>query len=253
MRKVIYTCIVGGYDELRQPEAVDPSYNCICFSNDFKETQIGVWAIRKIPASIEDKTRLSRYVKILPHRAIPEYDVSVWIDANISIKTMDFYGYIESAIDSGCLVAQVTHLGRDCVYDEIIRCYQDRRLGFAAAKRQWNHLKEEGYPRHFGLYENNLIFRRHTDSLVMSLSEEWWQEYLAFSSRDQLSLMPVYWRNSFRPNLLLGADFNTRNVSCLGVSKHPSHIEMESLRGIRRLPLKVSWTWRRLVANMLFR
>ena len=58
-RKVIYTCIVDGYDELRQPLAVDPDFDYICFSNDYQQIKVGVWEIRPIPYSSKDKTRLS--------------------------------------------------------------------------------------------------------------------------------------------------------------------------------------------------
>ena len=40
-KKVIYTCLVGNYDVLRQPLAIDESYDYICFSNDIKEERVG--------------------------------------------------------------------------------------------------------------------------------------------------------------------------------------------------------------------
>ena len=84
-KKVIYTCLVGNYDVLRQPLAIDESYDYICFSNDIKEERVGVWQIRPIPFKHKDKARLSRYVKILPHRALEDYEWSLWMDANIQI------------------------------------------------------------------------------------------------------------------------------------------------------------------------
>ena len=243
---------MGGYDVLRQPASVDPSYDYICFSNDFSEDRIGVWKIRKIPSSIVDPARLSRYVKILPHKALPDYDVSVWMDANIMIKDAVFYGYVEDKIESGSIVAQVPHPTRDCVYDDIVQCYKDLRLNLRNARRQYDHLREEGFPAHFGLMENNLIFRRHNAPEVISLSEAWWREYMSYSCRDQFSLMPVYWRNGFIPETLLGIGLNARNVPFLNVQPHPSFIQTASSKGFGRLPLKVRWTWRKLVAWVAF-
>ena len=253
MRKVIYTSIVGGYDKLRQPVAVDESFDYICFSDDFHEPRVGVWRIRPIPCDLGDGGRLSRYVKILPHKALPEYDISVWMDANIVIKDGRFYEAVESAVSSGCLIAQVPHPYRDCVYDEAAWCYKDMRISLKDALRQIRHLSSEGFPRHYGLFENNLIFRRHGDPVVRKISEEWWKEYESYSARDQLSLMPVYWRAGQSPSLLLGEGVNTRNTDLLEVSKHPATLKVTGKRGLSRIPLKIAWTWRKFVASLLLR
>ncbi len=253
MKKVIYTCIVGGYDELRQPIAVDPSFDYICFSNDYDQERIGVWRIRPIPVGSGDVTRISRFVKMMPHKALKDYDVSVWIDANITIVGKGFYDAVDSKVASGCLVAQVPHMTRDCVYEELAKCYMDLRIGLYDALRQRRHLIAEGFPRHFGLFENNLIFRRHNDPFVVGVSECWWEEYLKYSRRDQLALMPVYWRVGFKPEFLLGPGENTRNSDSLEIVRHAKVPLGSDLNGPRRLPFKIKWTWRRLVANLFLR
>lgn len=42
---VIYTVLVGGYDDVLQPKVVDDRFDYILFSNDFKETKQGIWNI----------------------------------------------------------------------------------------------------------------------------------------------------------------------------------------------------------------
>jgi len=252
MRKVVYTCIVGGYDELRQPEVVDGRYDYICFTDDISEKKMGVWEIRPIPYRNDNATRLSRYVKILPHNALEEYDVSVWVDANITITGQGFYEAVEKMAASGSLVAQVPHIERDCVYDEIAQCYKDLRIGFKDALGRIRRLKSEGYPRHFGLMENNVIFRRHNDPKVIGISEKWWEEYMAGSTRDQFCLMPVYWREGYNPEPLLGPGVNVRNSDCLRIFKHPSVERILEIKGIRRLPWKFKWTWRKIVSALFF-
>ena len=66
MKRVIYTCITGGYDKLREPETVDGDFDYICFTDAAVSSEEGVWQIRPIPYSCDDPTRLSRYVKLLP-------------------------------------------------------------------------------------------------------------------------------------------------------------------------------------------
>lgn len=253
MRKVIYTSIVGGYDSLPQPIAIDGSFEYVCFSDDIGSGRGGVWQVRPIPYSNTDKTRLSRYVKLQPHRVLEEYDVSVWIDANIQIIGREFYDIVNERIASGCLIAQVPHPQRDCVYEEISKCYRDVRIGLSDALSQRRHLLKEGFPRHFGMMENNLILRRHNDPLVKKISDAWWKEYLEYSIRDQLSLMPVYWKMGFRPELLLGEGKNARNVPYLALVRHSGVRSVADLKGIRRWPSKMRWTFREIVAGILLK
>ena len=222
MKKVIYTCLVGNYDSLKQPLAINESYDYICFSNDINTENIGIWKIKKIPFQSNDSTRLSRYVKILPHKALPEYDFSVWMDANLQIATSEFYEFIESAYTSHSLISQVPHIDPpiDCIYDEIRYAYRLVRVGFVEAKRQYNHLKENNFPKHYGLFENNIITRFHNDALVKKISEEWWSEYISYTRRDQFSLMFIYWKNNFFPFYLFGENRNTKNIDCIKYSPH---------------------------------
>lgn len=253
MKKVIYTCITGNYDSLPQPLVTDASFDYICFSNDIKEDKAGIWQVRPIPYCNSDKTRLSRYVKLQPHKVLQEYDVSIWMDANINIIDDRFYSIVNDKIDSGTLMAQVPHPQRDCVYEEITKCYKDVRIGLYDALRQRIHLQKEGFPRHFGMMENNLILRRHNDPEVIHISDEWWKEYLKYSLRDQLSLMPVCWKEGFRPDLLLGEGNNARNVPYLAITRHPGTNLIHGLKGIRRLPKKIQWSFRALAADILLR
>ena len=48
---VIYTAMVGGYDEIMQPMVVDDRFDYILFSNDIKEDRVGVWQVLPIAYS----------------------------------------------------------------------------------------------------------------------------------------------------------------------------------------------------------
>ena len=237
-KKVIYTCLVGNYDVLRQPLVIDESYDYFCFSNDIKEERVGVWQIRPIPFEHEDKARLSRYVKILPHRALDDYEWSLWMDANIQITDKEFYSILDSKMAEGGTIYQVNHClpPCDCTYEEIKTAFQCGRSGFYKALRQYWHLKRNGFPAHWGLFENNIILRKHNDAAVRKASEEWWTEFMSYTKRDQFNLMYVYWKNNLLPGLLLPPDRNTRNVDFLkwhfhailpkDMSKYPKEFRM---------------------------
>ena len=227
-KKVIYTCLVGNYDVLRQPLAIDESYDYICFSNDIKEERVGVWQIRPIPFKHKDKARLSRYVKILPHRALEDYEWSLWMDANIQITKKEFYSIVDSKIAEGGKVYQVTHClpPCDCTYEEIKFAYLGGRSGLYKTFLQYWHLKRKGFPTHWGLFENNFILRKHLDPQVRKISEEWWAEFMKYTKRDQFNLMYVYWKNNLMPGLLFPPDHNTRNVDFL--KWHFHHVQPQN-------------------------
>ena len=221
-KKVIYTCLVGNYDVLRQPLVACESYDYICFSNDIKEERVGVWQIRPIPFEHKDKARLSRHVKILPHKALEDYEWSLWMDANIQITKEEFYSIVDSKIADGGKIYQVNHCVPpcDCIYEEIKFAYQCGMSGFCKTLRQYYHLKRNKFPTHWGLFENNIILRKHLDPQVRKVSEEWWAEFMSYTKRDQFNLMYVYWKNNLMPGLLLPPDCNTRNVDFMKWHSH---------------------------------
>jgi hypothetical protein len=254
MKKVIYTSLVGAYDVLKQPLVIDYSYDYICYSNDFDTDKIGVWTIKKIPYSSDSKTRLSRYVKIQPHKVLKDYDYSVWIDSNLQIKTEAFYAAIEKQIANNSLISQVPHTlpPIDCVYDEIKYALKLAVVSYRDAKKQYQHLKQSGFPKHFGLLENNIIFRDHNNELVKKISDSWWDEYLSYTNRDQFSLMFVYWQNNFFPTYLFGPNTCTRNSDCIIYHPHVrilSKITLSNIiKSLKKQPVKYS---KRLLALLL--
>ncbi|WP_455621465.1 glycosyltransferase domain-containing protein [Parabacteroides sp.] len=112
---VIYTCLTGGYDDLKQPECIYDGYDYICFSNDFTESRIGVWEIRRIPFETADKSRLSRFVKINPHLALPEYEYSLWMDSNLRIIGDGLKDKLDELILKDTIMAFVPHPIYNCI------------------------------------------------------------------------------------------------------------------------------------------
>lgn len=251
MKVAVYTCIVGGYDDLRQLKVTDKDFDYICFVDRKvgEGERDGVWTLRTIPYDNPNPTRESRYVKILPHIALPEYDYTIWIDANLDITGEEFYSFVKAAIAKGCLYAGVPHFARDCVYDDIITCYRDDRISFRDARRQYKYLEDIGFPKHYGLLENNVILRKSLDPKIIGIDRQWWNDFDSGVPRDQFSLMPVLWESSIQPNLLFGEGCNSRNVPFMEYSLHPWQRGTHSLHGLPLLKQKSVWTWRKLVTS----
>lgn len=243
-RKVIYTCLTGGYDRLEQPAALSPDWDYVCFTDT--EGQDGVWQLRKIPFDDPDSVIRSRYPKILAHKVLLEYTYSIYLDANIRIMDAEFYRIADRLAADEICFAQVEHPDRDCLFDELRYCYLKDKVDTRTAFRLHRQWTAEGLPRHAGLYENNLILRRHNLTEVRALDEAWWAAFSAGVSRDQLCLQPIFLRHGVHPALLLGKGLNARNVPFLQYTLHPR-------TGKENTPGRL--TWGNLVYNLrlLFR
>ena len=199
--KVIYTSLTKGYDNLLQPEVVRPDYDYICFSNDLGESDIGVWKIRKIPFSSSSGTRLTRYPKLNPHLVLPEYEYSVWIDANFKILGTAIYEKTDELIAGGSVCAMIPHENRSCVYQE------------AKMLTKWLIGEPDLVYRQtkFLIQERSLMFRKHNSPEIVAFSKLWWKTYCAYSCRDQMSVGYALFKTGLRPEAWFSRAFIDAN------------------------------------------
>ncbi len=196
--KVIYTCIMDNYDELMQPYHIQPEWDYVCFTDNselIRKGSVGVWEIRPVPAAELDSVRKNRWCKMHPHVLFPSHAESIYIDGNINIIS----GYIFNQISTrNSNILLPWHFARCCAYSEIdilLNRPQTTADDRSLLDSHRDFLEQEGFPRDFGLSENNLIYRRHHDALVIKLMSDWWNVYSSGPSRDQASLSYVFWKN----------------------------------------------------------
>jgi len=236
MKKVIYTVLTGNYDKLEQPRAVDSSFDYVCFTD--KAGQDGVWQLREIPFASDSAVLRARWAKLHPHALLSEYDLSVFMDANLCIASPFFY---DQLVACQAPLALLEHPQRDCVYEELRYCYLKDKISTKAAFSQWKKLKGMDMPAHAGLYETNVVLRRHNLPEVVALDQLWWELLLdSGGTRDQLALTPALYRLGMKPALLLGPGLNARNVPYIRYTLHPGAPE--------RTPGK--WNWPNLKYNL---
>jgi hypothetical protein len=235
-KKVIYTCLVGGYDQLEEPKVIYPGWDYICFSNDWQPKKNSVWKVRPIGNLKLNNTRLSRVPKLKPNEYLPEYDYSVYIDANIVI--LDNYLLERVNVmcsDSNVLIAANKHPERNCIYDEADKIIEWKRENKWKVKRQINYLKKNEFPVQFGLYENNILYRNHTHPSFSTLCNNWWEIYKRFTRRDQLSLAYILWKNNVKCTQLFGIEcFNVRESNHFKYILHSNESKVKSVKDYRR-------------------
>ena len=246
-RYAIYTAITGGYDDIKHPERIDPDCDYICFS-DTDIRNPGVWQVRRVDYFNTDPTRIARFVKTHPHIYLPDYDISVWIDANLVINAL-LAPTIEGTLDQSSFSAFL-HPHRNCIYLEAEEVIKRNLDGAGPIRDQMKRYKEAGFPQNAGLIETNVLIRRHHEPEVRRISAAWWSEIESGSRRDQLSLNYVLWsvdgqvdpiadrgmsvRNDYRfTRLLHNKDARTYEPSAAALKsscEHGRNLQVDPLR-----------------------
>ena len=208
---VVYTCVSGKYDNLREIKNKHQNVDYICFTDNFIESK--TWEIKEIPKYLEhlENTKKARCLKINPHLFLSQYDISLWVDGNIEIVG-DVFEFIHNTLKENVLYIP-KHPQRTCIYDEkdiIIKLNKDTEN---IVNSQIEKYSFEGYPSNYGLCQSNIILRKHNDPDCVKIDKQWWNELLEFSKRDQLSFNYVCWKNQdieigiLNPNLMCSKYF----------------------------------------------
>ncbi len=201
-KKVVYTAIFGNKDKLIEPQYVPDDFDFICFTDQDFDSQ--VWQIRKVKGNFDNPRLSAKIFKILPHRYLPEYELSIWVDGNILIK-----GNINKLVDKYLSQAPLAFFdhrnlqldARSCIYQEAEALLEMAKKGKIKddpniIKKQVGDYRLQGYPEQNGLIVGGIILRKHNLPEVINLMEKWWEEINKYSIRDQLSFNFVAWQNN---------------------------------------------------------
>jgi hypothetical protein len=212
-KRVVFTYIMGDYDELKEPKVVSPGWDYLCLT-DTPGLRSSVWQI--IPLSPRDfepyeheplKKRV-KLIRMLYWQFLPShYEVSLSIDANITIN-IDLNELIPAYFDPATHdLALCVHPDRDCIYQESEACKRYRKDQPEILDAHVARYRQEGYPEHNGLYATTFMLRRHDSQALSTLGPLWAEELSKGSQRDQMSLNYVLWKMKEKP-LIQGLDWD---------------------------------------------
>lgn len=221
---VVYTVITGGFDSVRQPEVIDPRFDYILFTDSVTSSKFGVWSVREIGYDCKDLRKKSRYPKIHPELSLAEYEASLYIDGNISVTSQYVYDRCVALAGEGVEWAGIKHQ-RDCVYDEMNAIIGLGWVHDYDVLDWYRFLRSEGFPDHEGLFENNIIFRLHSQT-VGKIDDIWWWTIEKWKvKRDQFSLMYAIWKTpGVKKSFFLAENENAwHNAGHFDCGKHQPH------------------------------
>lgn len=180
----IYTAITGKYDSLKLPEVLDERFDYFVYS-DGPVPDSGIYQVRPTSYFNEDPTRSARFIKTHPHWLFRDYDIAIWIDANVMI-TGDIYPIVETFIDSGKPLAAMPHPHRTTVYQELEACLAFKKDNAEEMIEQVERYRAAGFNGE-GLIESSLLLFDLHQPTVATFLDFWWKEIDSYSRRDQLS------------------------------------------------------------------
>lgn len=192
-KTVIYTCITGGYDDLRLPQNIEADVDYICFT-DNPAIVHAPWQYRPVAdLNIKGNKNINRFVKMHPHIVLPEYEQSIYVDGYIQVIDCPSK-YIDEVL-SGNNIALYNHPFRKNLYEEVDICIKYGHVFLYTIRKQVKAYRDAGFPDTFPLFECGVLFRKHHSADIIQLMNDWWQIYTTGVKRDQLSFSYVAWKN----------------------------------------------------------
>jgi len=195
MEKIVYTVITSKDYKLRDPkDRLNIDWQHICFTNQprIKSKQ---WEIIKIKNDHLTNQKLSRKVKILCHKYLPNCDMSLYLDSRFTI-CCDLNAFVNNYSNKYPL-SFMLHNRRNCLYDEA-EYLMNMNIGSKyRLLKQIQQYQNEGMPAHFGLYAPGVMIRYHNSAHLIGLMEKWWEEVKKWTYRDIVSLPYALWKTQF--------------------------------------------------------
>lgn len=207
LRVAIYTCVVGNYDTIKEPMYVNErcvDYYAITDQDlplDSKWKKIELRKIDSIPQNLDAGTK-NRWIKLHPHEIFKEYDYSIYIDGSFQI-VCDLMPIIGQMTKEQWFAVHDMNKGIDDIYDYAKTVIAAKKAPADIIKKQVYFYKKEGFPRHYGIYHNAILVRKHNELKCIKVMEEWWEQLCKFSKRDQMSLNYVLWKNKIKKDEVL--------------------------------------------------
>jgi glycosyltransferase involved in cell wall biosynthesis len=225
----IYTAVAGGYDNLKEPIASQDNFDFYAFS-DTLQPAAKPWQSIPFDTHHDDPVRTAKKPKIMPHLYFPDYEWSLWIDANM-FMLKDLSTYINLIIENRSKVALFEHPERNLVSEEVDELCDLERDDPVLMRQQFDRYLADGWDNQLPLYECNFIVRRHNDPDVSRAMTMWWNEISNNSRRDQISFPYSMWKSGITPMSLRPKGQSVRNIPEVFYPTRPPHgiITMDSV------------------------
>jgi hypothetical protein len=179
VKKAIYTALIGNYDKWSEPKYTNPDFDYYLFTDQPIISK--AYRVIKVPKAKHNR-RLAREIKILAYKYLPNYDITIWHDANL-VQHKDLSCMLNWTYHD---IVTLRHPTRNCIYDEADACAMMNKDSHAAISKQMRKYEQKNYPQNNGLVATGIIVRKNTYNVNL-FCNNWHTELKNGSFRDQLS------------------------------------------------------------------
>lgn len=196
-KTVFYTCIVGNYDDLKEPLTVRPDCDYFLISDEepkhetiFKYINVNEY----VPTHITDNAKKNRYCKMNAHKIFPQYKYSVYFDGEIEMDS----SVVECIKElPKTRITTICNNYWDSSYMEAMRVILTKNAAVDVVVRQMEHYWLEGFPDNFGNVYCGILLREHNHPICKKIMEDWWEQIEKYTPRDQISFPYALWKNGY--------------------------------------------------------
>lgn len=185
---IVFTTILGQTDPLRRPSRMDKGTRYVCFTDQPRRYLLNRgWHIEQV-APEADPCKQSRRIKIMAHKAFPDADVTLWVDAAYRLDTLP--AKLLTLLGDSDMVA-MRHPHRDRITDEAKAIV---KLGIVPAEdvyRQLAAYHADGFDTDADPQQaitSTGFFLRRNSERVEEFERAWWAEVERHTYRDQMSI-----------------------------------------------------------------
>ena len=221
MNKIcVYTCITGDYDNLKDIQNVEDGVDYICYTNN-KQLKSDIWNVKYISDKNLSNVELSRKIKILGTDELKKYDKTIYIDGNFTIV-----GSIKKLLEKVDLseydFVGFKHSVRNSINEEMLACLIHNKENMENISKLYKFYEKEKFPDNYGLIEASILIRNFNNDKLNECMKLWFEMFLKYAHRDQLSFQYAAWKTGLKYDLLNMSVWNneyTKNVNHVTINQ----------------------------------
>ena len=192
----IYSCVVGGYDEIQDPISISDECDYYMITDEKKHsenvyTYIDINDV--IPKTINDNTRKNRYCKINAHHIFPEYRFSIYFDGCARLKADIAREVNDLPVTRIKTLSKTDSSVYSLIYKNLIHGRDKSEILIEQGRKYLN----SGFPETYVVFHPGVMVREHNNPICVKIMDSWWNEITEFSCRDMISFPYALWSNGF--------------------------------------------------------
>jgi hypothetical protein len=211
---------LGNYEHYREfPNVINYHLVDWYYFTDDTNLKSNFWKISNInnypELSSFDNRLKSKYIKMLTHKILPNYQYYFWIDGSFPITNLNLISDLFNFINQKQTLILYSHNSRwkeKTLNHEVERCSKLKSINLEKLNLQLKNYQNDFYPNKRGfLFSSGIIFRIN-NNIINQLMELWFQHNQNFTTRDQISLPFVLWKLNIFPSKIIKENINLNSL-----------------------------------------